>query len=138
MKKGLNNDTKLYNILNEYVSHFNNRITKVKDRILKITEKVKFYNTKMETAEITEEDKEKIKKLQDEFLKLGVEKDKLNKNIRKITEFNVDLALNQIKRDDPMFNAMMDHFLDTENYEYCKLLNDILKKYFDGEEETES
>lgn len=134
MKEDLKNDNKLYRILNKYLSHFNNRINKVKDKILHISENVKLYNKKIQSAEITQEDKEKIQILQDDFLKLSTEKKKLDKNLRKITEFNVDLALNQIKKEDPMFEKMMNHFLESENYEYCELLNEILNKYFDDEE----
>lgn len=130
----LNKDTNFYNILNEYLTHFTNRINIVKERVMDISSKIKSHSKEFELGNLSKEDINIVKKLQNEFVDLGTEKEKLNINIRIITEFNVDLALDNIKRNDPMFEKLMNHFLDTEKFEYCKQLTDTLNKHFDDEE----
>ena len=126
-KTPLHKNTLFYSILDEYVTHINNKIIKMKSNIANISDKMIEYTEKFENNTISKDEVDHIIVLQNEFIDLGQEKKYLNEKLLTLIEFNTLLSLNKIEKDNEMFNTLMNHFIDVEKYEFCSNLENIIK-----------
>lgn len=130
MKKPLNHSTELYLILDEYLTDFQNRFNKIKkerDDMLIILSDLNLRIEKNPTQNLIEAGSEIAKECKIISKNFDIHIAKL----RKIGIFIVDLALDNIKKDNEIFNDIILHFSKREEFETCSKLKSIISDYFE-------
>lgn len=107
----------LYPILNEYLKDINQYIATTHNNIITVSETIKKFTSNDDINEIL------INKEHDRLLLLGEIKEELNEKFRIIKKFDISLTQN---RENPLFEQMMNHFLEKEKFSYCDLLTKYL------------
>jgi hypothetical protein len=130
MNRPLYQSTELYIILDEYLTYFRSKfdtVSKKKDEMLTLMIDL---NQRMDSdpeniifIEVDDEIAEKSKKVSKDL-------DDCKAYLRKIGIFCVDLALNNLTKDNEIFKDMISYFSRVENYENCATVKNILDEYF--------
>jgi len=141
--KPLHTSTDLYLILDDYLTHIRKKYDdilkerkKIEDVIVSLSKKLKKEEKLLNNNVDNFEHKQylKLKNKAKDVLSYAKDIDKQyfiqTANIRNIGVFCTDLALNKIEKNNKLFDEFLNYYLETENYEMCSKLKNVIDTYF--------